>query len=430
MIPLPKILHWRRRCILATFTIAMASGLSNAAPPCCALPEAFPSTTAGNPEGDVRSLDVAVDGDAVHLLLGLRFADAPEQDGLYYQRFQEVTQMWTDPVRVDRDLPTPHLMSRGQDYRIAVKNGSLMTVWITSGSGFGGRGPLVAAYSMDDGRTWQSAGNPADTGSLGDHGFIALSANPAGGYHVAWLDKRAGTHKGLFSSRYDPHTGRWSPNRAIDPVTCECCWNVLTTDSNGKLYALYRDADPRDMALAVSTDAGNSWQRQGRVGAFNWDFPGCPHVGGALALEAADSEAAPQLHALVWTGKPGRAGIYYLRRSGADAPWTPPQKLAGNGANYPALAWHPAHGLTAAWAQPVEDGLHIYLTHSADRGHSWSAPGPADTAAGRHSHPRLVATPQAIHLFWTVHHEGTNHFRHQIIPSRKKSGGAQWAGAK
>src|SRR3712207_7239577 len=46
---------------------------------------------------------------------------------------------------------------------------------------------------------------------------------------------------------------------------------------------LYRDKNPRDMALVASADAGATWGEPVRVGRFDWDFDGCPHVGGGLA---------------------------------------------------------------------------------------------------------------------------------------------------
>ena len=105
-----------------------------------------------------------------------------------------------------------------------------------------------------------------------------------------------------------------------------------------QLAVLYRDKDPRDMALAVSEDGGVTWDRLGHVGAFGRGFDGCPHVGGGLGVTFAGSEQL--LHAVVWTGKEADAGVHALSSGDGGRNWTAPQRLGSIRARTP--TWPPA----------------------------------------------------------------------------------------
>ena len=70
----------------------------------------------------------------------------------------------------------------------------------------------------------------------------------------------------------------------VDPSSCACCWNKMIAPQPGQVHVLYRDHGVRDMALASTRDTGEHWELKSPVGEFNWEFQGCPHVGGGIAV--------------------------------------------------------------------------------------------------------------------------------------------------
>ena len=122
----------------------------------------------------------------------------------------------------------------------------------------------------------------------------------------------------------------------------------------GRLAVLYRDRDPRDMAVAISEDAARSWERRGVAGEFGWKVDGCPHVGGGLAVFPRSPTAGETIHALVWTGAPGRAGLYDVASTDGGRNWSEPRELGGRGARHGDLAMTAA-GLVAVWDEGARD---------------------------------------------------------------------------
>lgn len=349
---------------------------------------------------EIRSLDVAVSGSTLHLLLG-EFRPEENRTTLWHRRSDDAGSSWSPPSRVNTGGPQPYARGRGTDFQIVAVGENLTAVWLTDGPSRTKRGPLVCARSIDGGRTWQPAATPADDGTDCDHAFIDLAATPDGTIHALWLDARTGAGKGLLSAQSRDAGATWSANRVIDARTCECCWNVLHADTAGVLYGLYRDIEPRDMTVALSADGGTTWRSLSPGGNFHWDFKGCPHVGGALAVRGAGSSA--RIHTLVWTGVNERAGLYYLR---ADAPaftWSEAQRIGGERARYSDLAVNSAGVVVAAWTESLAGGdLVLRYQISPDDGQHWQPAVMVPSAKNGPTHPRLVVLGERFHLFWSA----------------------------
>jgi hypothetical protein len=75
--------------------------------------------------------------------------------------------------------------------------------------------------------------------------------------------------------------------------------------------------------LTSSNDGGTTWERKDYVGAFGWDFVGCPHVGAGLVT----TEKNQTLHAAVWTGQEAVTGVYYLVSDDGGRHWSSPHRL-------------------------------------------------------------------------------------------------------
>ncbi|HEX2462985.1 MAG TPA: exo-alpha-sialidase, partial [Thermoanaerobaculia bacterium] len=202
-----------------------------------------------------------------------------------------------------------------------------------------------------------------------------------------WIDGRDGDTGLRVAASTDGVV--WRANANVDAVTCQCCWNDLAVLGPDRLAVLYRDRDPRDMAVAVTEDGARSWERRGTAGAFGWKVDGCPHVGGGLAMFGAT------LHAVVWTGAPDRAGLYDVASADGGRHWSEPFELGGRGARHGDLAVA-GGALVAAW----DEGAAIYAARSAD-GKTWSEPLRLSDATARASHPLVVATASGALVLWT-----------------------------
>jgi hypothetical protein len=282
------------------------------------------------------------------------------------------------------------------DAQIAAHGQRLIALWNTPGTGFNGRGPLATALSADGGTTWQPGPNPADDASNGDHSFADCAADASGTFHLVWLDSR-GAGKGLRYANSRDGGRTWSKNATLKADTCECCWNQLTIGSDGTLHVLFRDKQPRDMALVSSHDHGATWEKPVTVGAFNWDFPGCPHVGGGLLA------LTNTLHAVVWTGAAGHGGAYHLRRATPTGAWSAPQPLGDSDARRGDLASRDGQHIAAVWDRIADGESQVFAAQSGDSGGTWSAPQPLSTKGVNASYPRIVAVNSAYRVFWTEH---------------------------
>jgi hypothetical protein len=161
---------------------------------------------------------------------------------------------------------------------------------------------------------------------------------------------------------------------------------------------LYRDKEPTDMAVAATQDGGRTWQRLATVGAFNWAFEGCPHVGGGLGATV-DERGNRRLHATAWTAEEKKEGLYHLQSADMGTTWSAPRQITSAAAKHSDLAADGAR-LLIAW-EALEGGRsQILAALSEDAGKSWAEP--KRLAQGfSASHPLTVASDGRFLVFWT-----------------------------
>ena len=341
---------------------------------------------------EVRSFDVVAEGGRLHLLVA-----GPLESGgtavLRYVLSPDGGHSFAAPVVVGAGQAPPFNPHRGSDVQLAVHAQRRLAVWTVAGSGYGGSGPLATAVSGDGGQRFTPGPNPADDGSDGGHAYAAIAADAQGIFHAVWLDSRAGA-QGLHYAASGDGGQSWSANRTLDAGSCECCWNALLPAD--EIYVLYRDKAPRDMALMAGVEG--RWQRRATVGAFNWTFDGCPHVGGALALSGRGESS--RLHALVWTGASGKQGLWALRSADHGQRWRRPQRLGGERARHADLA-AAGEQVAAVWDDRDAQGQRVIrLARSADQGRTWRDPQTLVTSASA-THPRVVISGEQPLALWT-----------------------------
>lgn len=342
---------------------------------------------------NVLSFDVYAEEGILHALVAVETAK-PKQPYIGYLRSEDGGSSWSKPVEIGQYATATVESGAGNDVQIAAYGKSLMAIWQVTGE-IPGMGPLQAVYSRDGGQSWLPGANP--TGSEADQSHPDLVADHAGRFHLVWLDDRdENGHQGLRYARSSDLGRHWEMAQTIDESTCSCCWNRLALGLDGQLNALYRDMEPRDMALAQSFDAGQSWRRVSTVGAFNWVFDGCPHNGGALAWGGAQT-----WHGLVWTGAENKAGLYYVRSTDNGNSWSKPQAMGGE-----SLAFHSDiadmgnERLLAVWDAMGADGSSVMLGESFDHGGHWTDARQISAPGNSAVFPRVVATPSGVLTMW------------------------------
>ena len=221
--------------------------------------------------------------------------------------------------------------------------------------------------SADSGRTWSEPRTVNDGTDFGSHNFHALTAAPDGSLLATWLDARRGK-SGVWMSRSTDGGKTWEPNTPIytDP-TCPCCRTAVAVAGDGAIYVAWRailPGDIRDVVVTRSTDGGKTWAEPVRTRADDWVYPGCPHAGPSLELDAAGG-----VHVAWWTGKEGEAGVYYAHSTDGGKSFSAQPIATGERAR-------PAHVQLAvtgaqvyvAWDDGLGDMPRVLLRRSADGG--------------------------------------------------------------
>jgi hypothetical protein len=352
---------------------------------------AAPATHSRPAAPGVVGLDVYARSATVDVLLAVQTPSGLE---LRHQRSRDGGTSWSEEHAVPTSAAGIHGAHRGADPQIAAAGERLVVVWTRPGRSRWGSGALASALSSDGGRTWQAGPNPADDGSDEGHGYADLVADEGGAFHLVWLDGRDGG-QGLRTAVSRDGGASWSANRTAAARTCECCWNRAASRRRGEVWALYRAASPRDMAVAVTEDGGATWSPRGEAGRFSWAFEGCPHVGGGLAFTPSAA------HALVWTGDESQRGLYVVTSRDGGRQWSVPLRLGLPGAQRGDLA---ASGevLAAAWDDASQGGGAIFAATTAGGGGRWTEPKRLSAPEVTASHPLVAAVgPGRFLVAWT-----------------------------
>lgn len=328
-----------------------------------------------------------------------------ERDGanleLRHQRSVDGGATWSAIHVIDTSDRPISMASRGNEPQVVAHGDHVVVHWSAKGGARFGAGPMVTAVSADAGASWRPGPNPAPYDADGSENFADMTADTDGTLYVAWIGSHDGpSGRGLGVARSPDFGATWEHSQLADSSSCACCWNKMISLGPGSVRVLYRDYGIRDMALASTDNAGATWSLDGTVGAFDWEFPGCPHVGGGIAATR-DTGGQQQLHALVWTGHEERHGLYWLRSHDDGTSWTDPHRMGGPLARHADLSAH-EESVVAAW----DESRGIWVSVSRDLGDTWSAPERISSDNLVASHPIVARTGDAFRLFWTARDDG------------------------
>lgn len=180
---------------------------------------------------------------------------------------------------------------------IIASGGTLAAHWLELNGGRGTSYDVHISRSTDGGVSWQESVVPHADGTPTEHGFVSLVGEPDGGFTAIWLDGRnfagfdfAGAaatgaempSMTLRATQFDGD-GNQGPETLLDDRICDCC-QTSAAYVGDTLVAVYRDRSPeeiRDIWAVRRTPDG--WQEPTRLAYDDWQIPGCPVNGPAIA---------------------------------------------------------------------------------------------------------------------------------------------------
>jgi hypothetical protein len=282
-------------------------------------------------------------------------------------------------------------------------DGALHAIYVVGKVVPGKRFPLAAlrhVKSLDGGATWTVPVRVTDDGDFGSHNFHALHVGGDGRVYVAWLDGRLGKSASYTAVSTDGGA-TWGTNvRASVHEACPCCRTAIASDTGGVVYLAWRTVLPgnvRDIVVARSTDGGASWGEAQRVHADDWVFDGCPHAGPSLAVDAQH-----RLHVGWWTGKPGRAGVFYARADDGVT-FGAPVALATAASSRPSHVQLAVDGerVAVTWDDGFTQSPSVRVRVSRDAGATFGDEVRASSAERVASFPVIAFARGTLTLAWT-----------------------------
>jgi hypothetical protein len=281
---------------------------------------------------------------------------------LYFARSGDGGGSFSEPARVN-DVPGDvHPHAEGAP-RLVSAPGVTAVFWtnvVEAPARAWGANDLRFSRSTDGGATWEPARTLQDDSLAilpGEHTFHGATWTGDSTLVVAWLEGRERDLKHIeravasgvpraeaelspdtYADPNDPHDsdaqifaavsrdlGRtWeSQNSRVTTGVCPCCRVSLAGTPSGDVVATWRHHFGTNLRDPVFQSLWAENAEPERVHEDNWSFPGCPHSGPALDLDA--SGAA---HVAWFTGAEGRAGIHYARREAHDDTFEPPVPIA------------------------------------------------------------------------------------------------------
>jgi BNR repeat-like domain len=253
------------------------------------------------------------------------------------------------PVRVNATAGEATAWHGDPPMVVVAPDNTIFVTWTAGVKGVKHASTLYLSASRDGGRSFDAPVKVNDDTKPAAHGMHSLAVSPDGRVYVAWLDERnvappppakpgaAHVHKEsnrevFFAASTDG--GRtFHANRRIASEVCPCCKTMLAAGADGRVYASWRQVLPgefRHIAVAASTDGGQTFSTPTIVHDDKWQIAGCPVSGAALSL------AANGTLSVLWytAGEAGTPGLYRSEsRDGGRtfAPRTPLARSSGRG---------------------------------------------------------------------------------------------------
>jgi len=348
---------------------------------------------------DIERITLTVRGSTLHAVARAKEPQATRPE-LYYLISVDAGVHWKKTARLTNPQDPPILSKSRDSLRLDLQGSRRVVVWLSQGQ-IPGTGELAVAYSPDQGKTWRRGRNPATADTSRNQSYPDIAIDALGNTHLVWLDDREerGNTQGLRYAESRDGGQNWLPEQTLDALTCTCCWTRLILVANRIPAVLYRGSDPHDMKLRTRSYDRHLWQPARIAGRFDWHFSGCPHCGGDL-VATLTRYGKSRLHAAVWTGKPGQAGLYFLHSTDNGGHWQS-RRIAGENSRNPVLAARNDRQLGLVYTEGSPSHQIILFTHSENAGKTWRKPLVIHQSDTRIESPQLVAINNRYKVFWT-----------------------------
>jgi hypothetical protein len=283
------------------------------------------------------------------------------------------------PVAVNQPSETPYY--RQEAPALIVRGQDVFVTWskthpkMTPDKPFSGE--LRLSRSRDGGRTFGPSTLVNDDDQVIQHTFDAMQVAPDGVLHFAWIDGREGKKEpGTFVARSTDQGRTITKNFKVDDNTCVCCRTSIATSADGLVYVAWRkifDVNIRETVVSRSTDGGQTFSTPVVVGNDRWVYQACPHRPASLGVDRLG-----RLYVVWYTeGADETPAIYLAYSDDQGKTFSAKHQLnrsKGTFPDHPQMAVDPQGRVIVIWEEQSPVRREIVMSHSLDRGRSFSMP--------------------------------------------------------
>ena len=283
------------------------------------------------------------------------------------------------PVAVNQPSESPYY--RQEAPALVVRGQNVFVTWsmthpkMTPDKPFSGQ--LRLSRSTDGGRSFGASTLVNDDDQVIQHTFDALQIAPDGVLHLAWIDGREGKKEpGTFVARSSDQGRTVTKNAKLDDNTCVCCRTSIATSSDGIVYVAWRkifEGNIRETVVSRSTDGGQTFSTPVVVGNDRWVYQACPHRPASLGVDRLG-----RLYVVWYTeGDDETPAIYLAYSDDQGRTFSEKKQLnrsKGTFPDHPQMAVDAQGRVIVIWEEQSPVRREIVMSHSLDRGRSFSPP--------------------------------------------------------
>jgi hypothetical protein len=263
---------------------------------------------------------------------------------------------------------------------------------------------LRLSRSIDGGETFLPSALINDDGELVNHSFDSIRIGRDGAIHVAWIDGRGGKKSAAtYVTRSNDHGTTFEKNTKIDDETCVCCRTSVAIAPDGAVYVAWRKmfGDIRETVVARSFDGGTTFSEPVVVGHDRWVYPSCPHRPASLGVDGDG-----RVYVIWYTeGEDETPAVYLAYSDDRAQTFSPKHQLnrsKGTFPDHPQLAVDRRGRVVATWEELSPVRREVVVSHSLDRGQTFSTPYKVNEKKGEMPTVAVSPTGQFM-LAWKEH---------------------------
>jgi hypothetical protein len=181
-------------------------------------------------------------------------------------------------------------------------------------------------------------------------------------------------------------------------AACPCCRVSLARAPDGQALAAWRQHFPGNVRDVVTAPISRNLAEPKRVHPDDWAYAGCPHSGPAVSTGADGST-----HVVWYTGKQGKAGVYYAKQVAGTTTKAAVELVAGQGLGvaHPTVAALAQGGALAAYDVSPREKQRISLARLLPDGQVSSRTEVDSSDGGKY--PQLIVVDSATAVIgWTA----------------------------